>query len=291
MSTSHPDRRSAPLLLGLSATLLLAVACTPNEEQAPIDVAEEMLTEAITPGTRVAGYQITDRAVTLYSGRPVEVQDLYRVGAEGAGNAVEDPAQPLAVPGRDFPLADTFAVARSFIEECDGEPTVTVWALAPNLTTTDAACDGREVTRKALLGSEELPPVADPISVEGLTRLWGEVEATGARVQRVEVDRGGDEMSVMFTSSDPERLFQWSRGLSVVGSSLMSHPASGPEAQLDLSTLTPEVFGETVGELLTTVDQADVARIVVLPESEGAGVQVVLQAEDWTELAYTRIGS
>lgn len=290
MSTSRPDARLAALTAGLVAAALVLGGCSPESSQRPVDVAEERLGAFVSEGTQVAGFSISPAALTVYAGRPVAQQVLFRADAPDASETpVEFPAQPLTVPGRDFPLTSSVTRARALVEECPGEASVSVWALAPDLVTTQSSCEtDAGVAHSSLLDDRELPVVADPISGAALADLWAEAAGLGVDIVRVEVDAEADAFSVFFLGSDPARLYQWSRGLSDVTSTVLSHPSEAASSD-DLSSLDAAQVGAALDELLTGIDPAQVARVEV--SSVDGGVRMVLSASDWTELASTDLGS
>lgn len=269
------------------AALLSTVGCSPPESQDhPVDVAAERLGQAARGTSQVAGFTIAPHALSIYAGRPVEMRTIYlRDSPATSPPPIVLPSDPLTVPGTQFPIEDSVARADRLIGGCKGQATVHVWALAPHLVTTQSSCssDG-SVSHTSMVGDATLAPVKGPVDGEAIAGLWGDLEGSGIRIVRAEVDVAGDAMRVFFDAGRPDRLYQWNRGLDDVTSAVISVP-SGEPAGSDIGTLTGDTVGETLDTLLEDVDEALVARIEIGPAPEGPGAHMVVKGAEWNELA------
>ncbi|MDO5535521.1 MAG: hypothetical protein Q4F65_12845 [Propionibacteriaceae bacterium] len=295
MSPPPVIRRTAA---GLAAVALLALAgCTPGAADVGVfDVADDKLSQAISPGTLVAGYRINDHTIRVTTGASPETHVIHQADAPdtAAGDPIAEPSAPLTVLGSEFPLEASLERVRALLGECDGLAAADVQALSPTVVVTRATCDadGAE-TRSVLLGDRPVSAVADPWSDAAVDELWGELEASGLgdRLTRIEVDTVEDQLRVSFAGRDPQRTYRWLRGLSEPDSQVLSQEAA-PGPQMSLAKAGADQVKDALTEALAdAADRAAAARFEVAPTGDGSSIALTVTAEDWTEIASVTLGA
>lgn len=276
------------MLVGLCGALPFLAGCSGDaEETSALEVAAQALDEAISDGTRVSGFTISEHQLRIVIGEPPERMHLHPEPARGR-SPVTDPAHPPWVRGSEFPLEESLGRARDLVEQCEGHGIVDVRALSASAVTTRSIC---EDDKAVFLNGKELPGIDDAISSHAVTQLWSDIEAAGLgeRIGSVEIDRDADIARVQFPGSVPERKYEWTRGLGTPETGTLSHPEPNRgEFSLDEFPATAAVdeFETLVGSV---EDPEMVERILIAADGNGV-IHMTLEALDHTELAAAAVG-
>lgn len=289
-------RRAGAVRVGSALAVvvaLLSAGCTDAEHIRPADIASDVLSQRVTDAMHVSGFSISETRITLTSGEPPAITQLYPEPDE-AVEPTEDPARPPSVRGSEFDVSGSAARAAETLTRCGEEwGMVEVQVLTTSAVATRTTCEveGEEV-RTVLLNDDELPSLPGPVTGETIEQVWAEIAAAGLleAVTRVEFDVEADRVHILFTGGGPDLTYEWTRGLEVVDSAALSHPSS-PDPELGLEGLPAADVATTLDETRAALEDPDAAvRVAVGSAVTGSGVELVLSDVDFNELARVPLG-
>lgn len=301
VTNKGPSSMSGPSLARASRTgwllaalvPLLLTGCTDAEHIRPADIAGEVLAQHVTEATMVSGFSISETRITLTSGEPPAITQLYPEPDEAVEPTV-DPARPPHVRGGEFDVAAAAARATEALEGCGeewGMVEVQVLTAAAVATRTTCEVEGQEI-RTVQLNDDELPSLPGPITGGTLEQVWDEITAAGLAeaVTRVEFDGEVDRVRIQFSGDATDLTYEWARGLEVVDSAVQSHP-SQPGPELGLADLPAADVAATLDEALAGLgDPGAAVRVAVEPAVTGTGPEIVLSDVEYNELARVPLG-
>ena len=242
-------RRGIAGLLGSVAAALL-VACTPEPAQ-PIDVAQDVLTEALAKGGPVAGFEVDVDSVELITGDPLTATPLYLSGR------TLPPARPYGInlpvmPAADLDVATAVARVKTQFDRCEKKyESASVHAMSETALLIRVRCYDEGAANStpgtAFINDRELTPFeTSPASLATLEAAWSDMTEAGILELATDLSYGVNGLQIQYGVST-KRNSQFTLVQSEEGAWIIGIPRANAAAPLGLEKISAEQVWQALG--------------------------------------------
>ncbi len=243
-------RRGLSGLLGSLAAVTMMVACTPQPAP-PIDVAQEVLTEALSKGGPVAGFEVDVDSVDLIAGDPLTTAPLYLSGR------TLPPARPYGaslpvMPASDLDVATAVARVTTQFDRCEKKyEAASVHAMSETALLTRVRCYDEGAANStpgtAFINDHELTAFEpSPASLATLQAAWSDMTEAGILDLVTDLSYGVNGLQIQYgVSTTPGAQFTFVQ--TEEGAWILGIPKTGAAAPLGLDKISAEQVWQALG--------------------------------------------